>query len=595
MNKKKPDIPRKRARFPVRLQQAIKDCERYTKSMRSQRQIILNRYASQYYTDNNYPEQLLALSNKARPINMVFRYITIMLPYLAQYMPRTYVSPKGNSLYRNTADMLSLALTHLKKEIRYRDTFRATVLDALMYIGAIKIGMYPKTQIEWGGETHEAGQVYADPIDPDDLIFDVGARRQADLLFIGNKYRLPLKYVVESGLYKNYDRLKKANRIYGNESPEAITKANVRDESYHELYDMVELYDVYMVNEGILLTLPTQGEGEKILRTVDMLPEGGPYELLSFHTFPGSLLPVPPAYNALDLDEAVNRIGRRLDRQLKGQKTVLAYEGGAADDANRISKAADGATIKVSNINQIKEITYGAPQGDNILVAEWFIKQFSEQQGNLNTLGGIRSESKTLGQEKLKANSAQGTVEDMYEGVMDFGTRIERKMAWYLMADPYISIPMIKEIPGVSGGISLTYDNETRDGDFLDYNFEMSAYSSQGKSPEVVYQQLLSSINQVVLPFLDVAQQQGMTVDVQKLVEATSKYTESDDLMQIFKPVDPDMQIEPLPGPYPQPLQGQQMRKAEKNQGGQIDGRLGIKEDLGAVENAELRNNKQEN
>ena len=86
-----------------------------------------------------------------------------------------------------------------------------------------------------------------------------------------------------------------------------------------------------------------------------------------------------------------------------------------------------------------------------------------------------------------------------------------------------------------------------------------------------------------------------MTVDVQKLVEATSKYTESDDLMQIFKPVDPDMQIEPLPGPYPQPLQGQQMRKAEKNQGGQIDGRLGIKEDLGAVENAELRNNKQEN
>jgi len=357
---------------------------------------------------------------------------------------------------------------------------------------------------------------------------------------------------------------------------------------------MVELYDVYMVNEGVLLTLPALGEGEKILRTVDMLPEGGPYELLSFHQFPGSLLPIPPAYNALDLDDAVNRISRRLDRQLRGQKTILAYEDGAADDANRVVKASDGSTIKVNDIARMKEVTFGAPQGDNILVADWYIQQFSEQQGNLNTLGGIRSESKTLGQEKLKASSAQGTVEDMYESVTEFSSRVEGKMGWYLMVNPFVSIPMIKEIPGVPGGLSLTYTNDTRDGDFLDYNFEMAPYSTQGKTPEVAYQQLLSAVNQIVLPFIDVAAQQGMTVDVQKLVEAASKYTESDDLMQILKPADKDLMPQPDPGPY-QPLQGQQIGKAEKNQGGQLDGRLGVKDDPGAVENAGLRNDKREN
>jgi len=583
----------KRDRFPVRLQKAIKDCEKYTKPMKSHRQVILNRYAAQYFEDHGYIEQMVQLTGKARPINMVFRYLTIMMPYLAQYMPKTFVTPRGNPLYAHTADMLGKALTHLKKEIRYRNTFREIVFNALTYIGAIKIGLCPNGTIEWGGETHQNGQLYADSIDPDDLIFDVGARRQADLLFIGNKYRLPLRYVQESGLFKHYDQLKKASKIYGHESPEAIAKAEVKDGVYHELYDMVELYDVYMVNEGLLLTLPTEGEGNRIMRTVDMLPEDGPYELLSFHDFPGSLLPIPPAYNALDLDDAVNRISRRLDQQLRGQKTILAYEDAAVDDANRVVKATDGSTVKVSDINRLKEITFGAPQGDNIAVADWYIKQFSEQQGNLNTLGGIRSESKTLGQERLKANNAQGTVEDMYESVTEFGTRAESKMAWYLMANPFVNIPMIKEVPGVPGGLSLTYNNDTRDGEFLDFNFEMQAYSTQGKTPEVAYQQLLSAVNQIILPLIEVGAQQGMTVDVQRLVQAASKYTESDDLMQVFKPADKDMQIQYNPGPYPQPMQGQNIRKP-KNQGGQLDGRLGVQNDPGAVENAEIRDKKQE-
>jgi len=584
---------KKRDKFPVRLQKAIKDCERYTKPMKSHRQIILNRYAAQYFEGHDYIEQLYQLTGKARPINMVFRYITIMMPYLAQYMPKTFVTPKGNPLYAITAEMLGKGLTHLKKEIRYRDTFRRIVLDALTYIGAIKLGLCPNGTIEWGGETHQNGQIFADVVDPDDLIFDVGARRWADLLFIGNKYRLPLKYVQESGLFKHHDQLQRASKIYGHESPEAIAKAEVQESVYHELYDMVELYDAYMVNEGVLLTLPIEGEGEKIMRTVDMLPEGGPYELLSFHEFPGSLLPIPPAYNALDLDDAVNRISRRLDQQLRGQKTILAYEDGASDDANRVTKATDGSTIKVSDISRLKEITFGAPQGDNIAVADWYIRQFSEQQGNLNTLGGIRSESKTLGQERLKADSAQGTVEDMYESLTEFATRVEGKMAWYLMANPFVSIPMIKEVPGVPGGLSLTYNNETRDGEFIDFNYEMKAYSTQGKTPEVAYQQLLSAVNQIVLPFIDVGAQQGMTVDIQRLVQAASKYTESDDLIQIFKPADKDMQPPADPGPY-QPMQGQNIKKA-KNQGGQLDGRLGISDDEGASINAGIRNAEQEN
>jgi hypothetical protein len=180
----------------------------------------------------------------------------------------------------------------------------------------------------------------------------------------------------------------------------------------------------------------------------------------------------------------------------------------------------------------------------------------------------------------------------MYNSVHAFAKRVEGKMAWYLMANPFLQIPMIKEIPGVAGGLSLVYDNQTRDGDHLDYNFEIEPYSMQGRTPQEAYQQLLSAINQVVLPFLEPAAQQGLTVDVQRLVSAAAKYTGSDDLAKILVPMDEEMQAPEDPGPYPQPLQGQSMKKS-KNQGGQLDGRLSVKGDPGAVENAGQRNDKE--
>ena len=133
-------------------------------------------------------------------------------------------------------------------------------------------------------------------------------------------------------------------------------------------------------------------------------------------------------------------------------------------------------------------------------------------------------------------------------------------MAWYLMADPFIQIPMIKEIPGVVGGLSLVYDNQTRDGEFLDYNFEIEPYSMQGVTPQVAYQQLLSAVSQVVIPFLEPAAQQGLTVDVQRLISAAAKYTGSDDLDKILVPMDKEMQAPEDPGPYSQPLQGQNIK-----------------------------------
>jgi hypothetical protein len=582
------NIKTSKTKFPVRLQRAIQDCERYCKPMLERNNIVWSKYAANYYKEISTEESLRLPSSKARPINMIFRFVNIMMSYLAQYMPKTRVTPKGNPLYRSMADMLGMALTHVKKEIAYRDTFRAVVRNALTYMGAIKIGMCPGAKIEYGGETHQMGQIYADVIHPSDLVFDVGARRKSDLIFIGNKYRLPLSFIRESGLFKNFDRIQRAAQLYGDPAPEQVAKAEIKGQQYHELYEMGELYDIYMVNEGLLITIPAEGEGEKIMRRVEFLPESGPYELLSFHDFEGSILPVPPVHTALDLDEAVNRLARKLNTLVEGQKTIATARKGGQEDADTIKNARHGAIVLLTDPDGIAERTFGGPDQNTMAALNWYENQYSQQLGNLDILGGLRTQAGTLGQERMLASNAQSSIQDMYECVMDFAMRVESKMAWYMLADPYIQIPMIKEIPGVPGGLALTYSNDVREGDYLDYNFDVVPYSSMGISPSEAYQQLLSAVNQIVIPFIQTASQQGMVVDVQKLASIASQYLDSDDLVSIFRPAD-KAEIIQNPGPYPQPLQGQ---KLGKNIGGQYDGRLGIKNDVGASINAELRNEK---
>ena len=553
--------------FPVRLQTGINVSREKMRYALENRQRILTRYSAGFYGPHT--------DTIAEPVNIIWRYYGIMMSFLAAGCFKSLVTARAGSGYGGTAMNLGLALNHLKDEIDAYETFRSVVRDSFGFVGMTKVGIAHAYEIQIGDTTHEAGQPYWDDIDASDMFIDMGATKYRNLEFIGHSYTLPEDYVKTSGLYKNYDKITPSSRLYGDassgasandeRSPAKLSRADTDiGTEYYDLKPWVRLQDAWLLDEKVLVTIPIQGEGDNILRTVDQFPEGGPYDLLGYHWFPQSVLPIPPAYSIMDLDYQLNRLMRSMDRKADREKTVLAYEGVAAKDAERVIATADGYSVRVENIDRMKEITLGGINNDSMIYAEFLNRNISEQAGNLYNLGGIRSEAGTLGQEQIITAKSRGPVEDQLTAVVRFCTNIDRKLAWYLMSDPLIEIPMIKHVPGV-GPIDVVYNQESIEGDFLDYNFNIDPYSTQGTTPEETYNKLLQVVNTTVYPLIETAAAQGLTVDVRKLTKLISQFVDLEDLPEIWTDGQP-VQVDP--GPY-QPMQGQTRPKS-----GQPDGRL---------------------
>jgi len=543
--------------FPIRLQMAIDSSVKQTSAMLESRKVILQRLSAGWYEGRE-----MATS---RPINIVWRYYNIMMAFLASRTPKSFVRPIANPKFSGFAATLELALNHLKKEMDYRNTLREVVHNSLSYMGMVKTGICHSHNVMIGDTEKERGQPYCDSIDADDIVFDVGARRVKNVQFIGHRYRLPLEYVTTSGFFKNYDKLKPDANLYGSPTaPETVTKENVSSQEYNDIKEHVVLYDLYLPDEGIMVTLPQKGHGETFLRTTDEFPEKGPFDILTYNMFPSSIVPIPPAYSILDLDEQLNVLARRMKRRSEREKTILAYDGAAVNDAERVVGSSDGEAVNVDNIDRLKEIKFGGVDSANMIYADWLEKNVSEQGGNINTLGGLKPQAKTLGQEQILSSHSQGPILDMLNEVEAFCSRVENKLAWYLLSDPTINIPLIKEVSGFAP-IETSYSEYVKEGDFLDYNFDIVPYSTQGMSPEAAWQKLMMAISQVVLPTLQMGAEQGQVLDVRKLTELTARYLDTPELVNIYKDTAPQ---KAEPGPY-QPAVGQTKPKS-----GQPDGRI---------------------
>ena len=111
--------------FVGRHQQAIITCRRLTNPMRSKRQDLLAEYAKGFYGRD--------LSTVKKPLNMVFRAISIIVPLLASNNPKAMVRARVGIL-RPFADTLRLTLNNVIDEINLIQTLQKAVLDSMFQV-----------------------------------------------------------------------------------------------------------------------------------------------------------------------------------------------------------------------------------------------------------------------------------------------------------------------------------------------------------------------------------------------------------------------------------------------------------------------------
>jgi hypothetical protein len=514
--KQKKDV---RTKFPVRLQRAVSSWREYTLPMRKLRKRMLKQYAAGWF-ENKIGE--------SQPMNLIDRYVNIIGPYLVSQNPKVNIDPKrGLSSTRSFARTLELAIEHLYNELDFANaTLRPAVVNSLFSMGIVKTGIASAYQVEISNVLKDIGQPFADSIDFEDYIGDFRARSRDEMYIEGNSYCMDYENMMDSGLYKNTDGLckQREQRHAEDTRPDEISKRHMLPfEHKDELREMVWVNDLWLPDEGIVVTVPEEGQGEKILRVVEFDgPEMGPYDTLSYRYFPDSPLAIPPVYNVVNLNAIINRLVTKMKDQADREKKMMLYELGSAEDAELIRTNPDGHAVGVKNTDAFKEIEFGGVAETNFPFVQFLEQQYSIQGGNLYTIGGRESQADTLGQEQMLQANASKQLQDMVVQVHTFTRNVTKKLAWYLWSDPYIQIPVVKQLQDFK--LKVTYTPEVREGDFFDYGFDIEPYSMSMMSPETRYQRLMQLVGQVVLPTAQIAAQQGSQLNVNELVKECARF-----------------------------------------------------------------------
>lgn len=501
--------------FVKRLQEATKSWDKMIEPALVHRDKMLKHWACGYFSKGVSRQHILRL---------VDRGIGIVVPYLTMANPTVSVMSKSLSL-KPFSKTFELTLQNWIDKYNLVDNcLRPLVINSMFGLGVVKVGVMSEEEIEWRGNQLFIGQPYIEVIDDSDYIGDVSAKRRSDFEFEGHRYRMPTQAAKEFFGGKGADKISVDYVLHGDHSPNNITKPDITGYESNTLKEWSEFIDLYLPDQDEIITILPDGKWEGILKRTEWdCSIGGPFDVLGYKYMPECPLPIPTVWNWIEMDTAINNLAIKMRDQAEREKSILAYESEASDDANRIVKSVDGKAVKVDNIDKIKEVKYGGVNPENYQWVNYIESQFSIQGGNLYTMGGRNSQAETLGQEQMLMANASKMLDDMTNQVYRFVRRNLKKIAYFIWTNPTFQTKVIKSIGGVIE-VEEIFDRMSKDGEFTDYDIDVKPYSMQRFNPVQRQQMVLQLLNGWFLPVLPLAQQQGLELDILKASKELTEY-----------------------------------------------------------------------
>jgi len=383
--------------------------------------------------------------------------------------------------------------------------------------------------VELGGYLHDYGQPFCDKVDMADYIGDRAARNRQEMHFEGYRYRLPLQYIAESGLFKNYDKLVPNLRLYGQGThPEEISKGNKVQKSNEEIYPTGELANVWLPDSNVIVTIAPEGQGDKYLREVEWDgPETGPMDVLGFKYFPDTVVPIPPAYNWMDVNKIINVVVTKMKEMVEREKTIAVGDLNDPEDKLLVKNSKHGDFLLLKGgADTVKEITYGGFNPQSFPFLQFLLGEFSRLGPNLNLTGGREALAGTLGQEQMLQTNALREIDDMVTQIYNFSQSVMLKLSHFLTTDVLKTGNFSQDFQGISQ--QRTYYSNKIEGVLSDYDITIEPYSLSRMNPEVRYQRMLQLISQIVIPLTPLAMQQGSYPIVDNIVKEAGEYLHID-------------------------------------------------------------------
>lgn len=478
------------------------------------------------------------------PVNFLELAVNIYLRQLAASAPTVLWTTQRPTL-KPQAAAAELMHNHVIKEIRFKQTLRMWVQEAMFCHGVLKVGLTQASLHEAFGPHHDAGQPFADIVWGDDWVHDITAKTYEQVNFAGNRYWLTVDEA-EKAFELDAETMVKIRSLAGKISSSDIDPSD-RSESLSGGADVlaldpflprIELWDLWIPHTNQIVTI-SDALPDTPLNVMDWEgPEIGPYHRIILEDVPGNVMPLPPVAIMVDIHLLANILWNKMGNQAQRQKHNFGYSGAAAADADRYKRALDGEWIKMDNPEGIKELfTPGPDPGllafflQNKDMFTWFL-------GNLDTLGGLSPQAETLGQERLLSAGASRRLDDMRDRITDTVQGVQESIGDYIWNDPDLDKYFTKRIggEGLSGvDATIRFNSDMLEGDLIDFNIEILANSMQQLTPAEKLQTVTQFVERFLSPFAEQMREQGITVDFKALTDLVARYTGVAELRDIIK------------------------------------------------------------
>jgi hypothetical protein len=502
---------------------------------REERREMVRQYVGHHWGESSTREKV--------PVNLLSLYTQIVGQHLIAKEPRVMLS----TFHKEHRPAVTAMQAWTNKEVVRMNlaiTLQRAVLDALFSVGVCKVALSTPGDAANAGWNLRAGTPFCERVDLDDLVFDVHARDFSEAAYVGHRFRLPREVLLDSKEYgpRRHDVPASEDSAYNMEGDERLTALQripyVTQENNFE--DYVDLWEVYIPRKRQILVIAdsylTGPESKPLLDKEWLGPDCGPYHFLGYGVVPGNAMPKGPLQDLYDMNEAVNRIYRKLIRQAERQKEVLGVMQGAAEDGSRVVETSDGEAFRCENPDAMKVMGFGGPNQQNMALGMELIQRLSWLAGNLDIMGGLSPQSKTATQDKLLAMNASAAIADKQATTVKFVSNVVRSLCWYWWKDPMTTMKTSFSLPGMP---TLSIQRKVEPGDrrkvaFEDVEVDIDPYSMQYQTPQARAQALTQVVTQVVLPAMPLLAQQGSSLDMGAFLRKLAEYMDMPDLDEIM-------------------------------------------------------------
>jgi hypothetical protein len=508
-----------------RLKEAMEWSDRQLEFPKRKRLESIKEFTGYHYSEGG--------ASKRVPVPMIQMAVQVYIRLLAAREPRALFTTKDPSL-KSVAANMQLAINMIPEEIGLASTLRRLVMEALFSYGIVKVGLNRVgTALD-----HEYGQTFVDLVTLDDYFMDMSAKHEDAIDFEGNSYWMDFEELKKADWIDKGDRdlLKPDEHTTIGPAGEARAEGISTDNTTSPYRERIWLRDVWLPREGLLLTMGNISK--ELLKVVEWTgPKCGPYYKLGYSDVPGNLLPLPPVSLWRDLHELSNTMFRKLGSQAEAAKSVMGFQGGDDEEALNFKNALDGSGIRYTGAlpNELKTSGVDAKTLAFYLQCK---ELFSYYCGNLDQLGGLGTQTQTLGQDKLLNEAASSQMRDMSDKTVEVIRKIFRALAFYEWNDPIKRRILEKPIPGLNASIQVEFGRDQKRGDFDMYDLDIDIYSLQDNSPGARLQKLGVIMAQYVIPLGPMIEQGSGTINVKKIMQMVAQYSDFPELGEVVEFID---------------------------------------------------------